>query len=121
MESSHISQNKNLDLIELVDGFVVFVLFETVEVVPPETKPTRFENELEPRSEGILERCNILVEILAFNPLDFADFRWVRLHIDVLLKEENVVDLVLAPHTIAAINVVNTRQIVEVFRSHLRR
>lgn len=77
------------------------------------------ENQLEPRRQRSIQAGNLVVQLISSDVAYFADFTLVRLQIYVLLKEQNVVDLVLTPHAIALVSVVDTREEMEVFRAYL--
>lgn len=77
------------------------------------------ENQLEPRRQRCIQAGNLVVQLISSDVAYFADFTLVRLQIYVLLKEQNVVDLVLTPHAIALVSVVDTREEMEVFRAYL--
>lgn len=90
-----------------------------MQIIPPCVQPARTVDQIEPRRQRRIQRFNLLMQVVAFDPPHLAHFAWIWLNIDVLLQEQNVVDFVFAPPAVALVDVVNARQIVEVFGPHL--
>lgn len=59
------------------------------------------------------------LDVRAFDVAHLAHLARIRLQVDVLLKEQNIVDLVFAPDAVAAVRIVDARQIVKVLRAYL--
>lgn len=102
-----------------MDRLVVFMLLQMPKILPPHVESTGLQNKLEPRRQRLVEFRNFLLEVGPFDPLHGTDLGWVRPHVDVFLEKQDVIDLVLAPNAVASVTVVDSCQIVEVFRAHL--
>lgn len=96
-------------------------LFEVMEVVPP-LEEEGFCNEAEPRCDLQLFPLGFLQDLfqLLFGHVAVAlDLVGVWIQIHVLLHEEDVVDLVLAPDAIRLGFVVDAGQVGHLFWRHL--
>lgn len=66
-----------------------------------------------------LRRLHSPLNVRSLHVPHLADLPRVRLQVHVLLQKQNVVDLVLAPDAVAAVRIVDARQIVKVLRPNL--
>lgn len=58
-------------------------------------------------------------QLISLNVKHFAYFIWIWCDVHIFLHEQNVIDFMFAPNTISPIFVMDSRQIMEVFRSSL--
>lgn len=93
---------------------MIFVGLQLIQIVPPQPQSV-LEDQVEPRRQGAGELGQVLVEFLPGDVADLRDLVGIRPHGDVRLEEEHVIDLVLAPHSVPAVLVVDAGNVL-----HLR-
>lgn len=90
-----------------------------MKIIPPQAELTRIVYETKPRCEISIHRVDLLIHIFALNPTDFAHLTGIWLQVDIFLQKKNVVDFVLAIHSIALIQVMDSREIMKILWPNL--
>jgi len=86
-----------------------------MQIVPPELQAV-LEYQREPGCQRGAELGHRLVDLVAPEVAHLADLVAVWPQGHVLLQKQDVVDLVLAPHSVARVRVVDAGQVAEVLR-----
>lgn len=89
-----------------------------MQIVPPLLQ-TVSQDQCKPGGKRCTEFSYGIVEFLAFQIAHLADLIGVRPQRDVLLQEEDVVNFVLTPDTVASVGIMDACQIVKVLRLNL--